>query len=447
MSARLRFLFAPTLLLVLLAAACSGSASGSTASTSTPITVGSPSPADGAASLATPGLTPGPFKLDPPGPDGQRIYDLDKALSVSIGPRPAGTAKEKEAADYIAGLLRSFGYDVHLQQFPIGEDIARTSDITVTSPQQQTVVSVPLANSGAGNASGRLVDGGLGRPEDIPADAKGAIVLIQRGDLTFQQKVENATNAGAIGVIIYNNEGSTFYGTLSSASSIPALSTSQEDGKALQKLLDAGDVTVDMSLGTLSDASSYNVIATPPGKDCQTISSGHYDSVQIAPGASDNGSGAATVIEMAAVIADRGEMGNNCFILWGAEELGLVGSQAYVSSMTPQQKSDLKAMLNFDMVGVGENGWQVIGSADLQREAIAAAAKAGIDAVPAELPPNASSDHASFIQAGMQAVLIHRSEDPLLHTPQDVIDRVQPDLLEQAARMGLALLQALNGSA
>jgi aminopeptidase YwaD len=145
-------------------------------------------------------------------------------------------------------------------------------------------------------------------------------------------------------------------------------------------------------------------------------------------------------------MADRGEMRSNCFILWGAEELGLVGSQAYVSSLTQEQRSHLQAMLNFDMVGVGDTGWMVIGESSLQAEAIRAAGDIGIEAQAGQLPPNASSDHASFINAGIPAVMFHRLEDPLLHTPQDVIDRVQPDLLEQAARMGIALLEALNAN-
>ena len=47
-----------------------------------------------------------------------------------------------------------------------------------------------------------------------------------------------------------------------------------------------------------------------------------------APGASDNATGTATILEIAGILADRGEMGSNCFVLFGAEELGLLGSQA-----------------------------------------------------------------------------------------------------------------------
>lgn len=48
---------------------------------------------------------------------------------------------------------------------------------------------------------------GLGSPEDFAAtDVKGKIAVVQRGSLSFEEKVENAANAGAVGCIVVNNE-------------------------------------------------------------------------------------------------------------------------------------------------------------------------------------------------------------------------------------------------
>ena len=102
-------------------------------------------------------------------------------------------------------------------------------------------------------------------------------------------------------------------------------------------------------------------------------------------------------------------------------------------------------MLNLDMVGVGDKAWWLIGDPALQQRMVGIAKDLGIDdAVPAELIRGLSSDHASFINAGIPALMFHRWEDPLLHTPQDVSDRVVPAYLEQAARMGIALLESLD---
>jgi len=140
---------------------------------------------------------------------------------------------------------------------------------------------------------------------------------------------------------------------------------------------------------------------------------------------------------------ERGGAGNNCFVLFGAEELGLLGSRYFVSALGQEEKDRIKAMLNFDMVGVGDDTWWLIGTPDLQQRMAPLAANLGIDAESSTLRGTAS-DHASFLDAGIPALMFHRWQDPLLHTPQDVSDRVRPELLEQAARMGLALLEVLS---
>lgn len=77
---------------------------------------------------------------------------------------------------------------------------------------------------------------GRGTKSDVAAvDLKGAIALIERGDILFDEKVANAAAAGAIGALIFNNEPGTFRATLSSAGAIPALSLSRETGLALKE--------------------------------------------------------------------------------------------------------------------------------------------------------------------------------------------------------------------
>ena len=334
-----------------------------------------------------------------------------------------------------------------LQAFPIGEEIARQSSLTLDGDDPQTIPTLPFANSGTATAKGRLVYADAGQPEDFPADTKGAIALIRRdGVVFFRDKVANAIAAGAAGVIIYNNEQGILYGNLDTAVSVPVVGISMAKGQELADLVKQGPVTVEMSVGGLSDATSYNVIAQPPGVDqCETITGGHYDSVAAGPGASDNATGTATVLEIAALMAHNGEMGANCFVLFGGEELGLLGSKYYVSQLTQDEKDHIKAMLNLDMVGVGDKAWWLIGTPDLQQQMLGLTGDLGIDdAVPSELIRGLSSDHASFIDAGIPALMFHRWEDPLLHTPQDVSDRVVPRYLEEAARMGVAFLESID---
>jgi aminopeptidase YwaD len=313
----------------------------------------------------------------------------------------------------------------------------------VLSPNQRTVVSLPLSNSPTATIRGRLVAAGIGRPADFPAGTQGAIALIERGELLFAEKVSNAASAGALGVVIYNNEEGIFFGSADSVS-LPTITISRTEGQNLATALAGAEVQVELGVGALSSSVSRNVVASAPGAECETITGGHYDSVPQAPGASDNASGTATILEIATILAGRNEIGSNCFVLFGAEELGLLGSKHYVSTLDEAARDRIKAMLNFDMVGVGEDAWWLIGTASLQQRAAGLADGLGIETRPSSLS-GTSSDHASFLAAGIPSVMFHRWQDPLLHTPQDVSNRVKPEYLEDAARMGLALLEALDG--
>ena len=374
-------------------------------------------------------------------PTASASWDTSGTCQDEIGPRPAGTPKELQTVDYIAGQLQSFGYDVSIQEFAVGSEAGRESTVNVTAPSPRTVTSLPFSQSGAGKAAGTIVPSGLGTTSEFPPAVAGNIALVQRGELLFQQKVANAVAAGAKGVIIYNNVAGSYLGSLSQPVAIPVVSISQADGEALAVESAGGRVSAEIAVGLVGNATGRNVIARPPGKECETITGGHFDSVPQAPGASDNATGTATTLEIAAIVASTGQMSSNCFVLFGAEENGLIGSRFYVNSLTPEQKNRLKAVINLDMVGVGDSFWGIIGSANLQSQTITVAASLGIEVQRYALA-GASSDHASFINAGVPAVMIHRLNDGLLHTPQDVSSRVRPDLLEQAAKLGLGLIQS-----
>ncbi len=83
--------------------------------------------------------------------------------------------------------------------------------------------------SALGSASGALVNGGLC---DATGAWSGKVVLCQRGDISFLDKVMNVQNSGGTAAIIYNNEPGNFLGTLGdgASSTIIGLSLSQEDG-------------------------------------------------------------------------------------------------------------------------------------------------------------------------------------------------------------------------
>jgi aminopeptidase S len=129
----------------------------------------------------------------------------------------------------------------------------------------------------------------------------------------------------------------------------------------VKNLLDqAGFVTQQQSF-TYNGATGYNLIADWPGGDTSdTLMIGaHLDSVTAGPGINDNGSGSAANLEVALAVARTGFQPERHlrFGWWGAEELGLRGSTAYVNSLSAAQRAAIGGYLNFDMVGSPNPGY------------------------------------------------------------------------------------------
>src|SRR5438552_2625001 len=315
--------------------------------------------------------------------------------------------------------------------------------LDLLSPPQRAVDAAALGGSTSGTIEGGLVGAGRGFPQEFPSGTTGSVVLIERGDITFSEKVANATAAGAAGVIIYNNDSGSFTGQLTAGSRIPAAAISREDGQALLDLIKAGTTTVRLTVETRTDTNqSQNVVAKPPGKQCRLVVGGHYDSVPAGPGANDNASGTATAIEMARAMAADGVFDPVCFVLFGSEELGLLGSAAYLRSLSPDDTAALKAMLNFDMLAVGD-AWPFGGS---QSVVSVAAQEADRLSIPHSVDTRfgtGGSDHASFISDGIPAMIFNCFCDPNYHSAGDRFEFVSEARLAQAGALGMATAQAL----
>lgn len=289
---------------------------------------------------------------------------------------------------------------------------------------------------------GTLIEAGIGRPEDFPPEGmQGAIALIERGDLTFARKAENAASAGAGGVIIYNNEEGPLVGDAEGVT-VPLVGISRGDGETAKRQLASGAVRASVEIAE-PRGTAYNVVARPQGVTaCRTVSGGHFDSVLVTTGADDNASGAAAVIELARVAAANKLSGANCFVLFGAEEFGLFGSAAFVERLADDEVNGMRAMLNLDVVGT-EAALTLIGDEDMIELARIEAQEAGVAATAGEVPAGAGSDHFSFQEAGIPVVFFYR-HDPLIHSQQDAIGRILPDALEDTIRVAYGVLESLN---
>ncbi len=223
------------------------------------------------------------------------------------------------------------------------------------------------------------------------------------------------------------------------------VSIDDTEGQRLLQNAGSRPITVELKVDAIIvEGHSQNVIAVLPGLDQRSIVLGaHYDSVPQGPGANDNASGVGTVMELARVLASDPPSLTVKVALFGAEEIGLVGSRRYVESLDAEEKDRIMAMLNFDMVGVGDAP-SVGGSSDLTDMAIDAAVEGGLQLAPMTGQAASGSDHDSFISAGVPALFFHRLDDLRYHTPEDTAEFVVPSHMTRAGELALDIIDRLD---
>jgi aminopeptidase YwaD len=413
---------------VVLLVGCSGDAS-ATAARPTPSTTTAPTEAGtsvpGAPSVSptsspTPVATATAEHQGMDTPDVARVLTHIDYLASTIGSRPAGSAQEREAAQYIAGVLTDAGYDVHLEEFQFDATI---DDSEVGLPGATPMEAIAMQPGPTLEATGLSVFGGLGSAEDLAGLAvAGRVVIYDRGTVTFRDKVVAAEAAGAVGVIVINERAGLFRGSLGDyRTSIPVVGVGGEDRDALLAAVGTS-VTVTAIAGSQSQ-NSQNVVASVDGGECEGYLGAHYDSVPQGPGANDNASGIAVVMELARVNKRDGL----CVIAFGAEELGLFGSRDYVAH---HLAGGATFMLNVDMAG-RLDGPIIVGDSTLTSTILEAIADAGVSSSfrRGTFPPFASSDHVSFQAVGLPSVTFNSGDDIAIHTPEDDLDRIDEGAL------------------
>lgn len=377
---------------------------------------------------------------------GDRALTHVRYLSEAIGSRPASSRNEAKAVAYVAEQFRSAKLDVARPSFKYETYKEIAVELDVIRPAAGSITATSLVFSGAGEVTAELIDVGEGKSEDFSGRAvSGKVALIRRGVISFTEKVNNAANAGALAAVIYNNVEGELRGRLQEPSRIPAIAVSSQDGLALLDLLRNETVEVKLMVDAQSGThESRNVVGVRrSGSSKIVIVGGHYDSVDAGPGANDNASGVGTVIELArSTSSGRAYPFELRFIAFGAEELGLIGSQRYVDSLSSEERERIEAVINLDMVGVGDD-LRLGGSPDLIREAKDVANGLGIEARDIERRFANASDHTSFIEAGIPALMLSWQDDPRYHTKDDRAEYVSSERLAETGQIVIGMLDRI----
>jgi hypothetical protein len=311
----------------------------------------------------------------------QAIADANPSPADGHPSRNSGEPGYKASADYVAQVMKDAGYNVTIQQYTFTYyAYTGVPAFSQTAPTSQGFVLNTDWGPGqsTGSVTGGIVQpvGGIVLPptptssstsgcsaSDFSGFTAGRVALIQRGGCNFGVKAQNAQAAGASGVIIFNegNPGRTglLIGGLSDAAgnpvipAIPVAFTTFAVGQSLyNQAQQSPPPAVSLSIPAIvkPNTPDYNVIAESKGGSSNhvVVVDAHLDAIYGA-GMLDNASGSATILDVAQQMKNVNPLNKLRFIWFGGEELGLLGSTAYINSLSATDKSHIGYDLDADV--------------------------------------------------------------------------------------------------
>jgi hypothetical protein len=231
----------------------------------------------------------------------------------------------------------------------------------------------------------------------------------------------------------------------------------------------------DFTYGKEVERTTHNIIAVLPGKDKQLrneyiVIGSHYDhlglggkdsgsrrpdTLGVHPGADDNASGDAVVLELAKYFKKARSPRSIIFAFFGAEEQGLIGSKQFLEWMKqednqrknlPYNLKGIVAMVNLDMVGrMRDHAMSVSGTGTSSEfktmaEQVAEQTNLNISCTPDGYGP---SDHASFVAADIPVLFLTTGGHMEYHTPDDVPSTLNYDGMQQTLDFSKELITRL----
>ncbi|PFP24774.1 aminopeptidase [Bacillus sp. AFS073361] len=376
----------------------------------------------------------------------ENMYNTIKYLSAV--PREAGTEGEVRGVEYIESQFKSLGLETKRIPFPIydyktNHEAAKINDTEIAAHA--------FSGSYSGTITAELFDAGKALPGTVSDEVKGKIALVERGENTFVDKIQNVLDKGAVGVLMYNSTGtSNVFGQAAEGQNIPAVGITRAQGLDLVKKLNNGEkvsATLDVDIQKIEKTSYVVEAKLKPKKNKDTgqiVTIGsHHDSVPNGPGANDDASGVSAVLELARIFVNTPIDTEVRFLTFGSEERGMVGSSFYVSQLPQSDIDRMVAHFQMDMIGGAEAGedhplgglimYTIDGKKNLVTD-LGASSTSRLYDVAIPYGQLGRSDHQPFHDVGIpSALFIHSPVEPQYHKPTDTIEHISKEKLQQAA--------------
>jgi carboxypeptidase Q len=390
-------------------------------------------------------------------------------LSDDVGARVTGSPEERKAEDWGVAKMKSIGLEnVHAEKYQIWRGWTRgTAEAELLSPMRHKLHVDAMGWTGstpAGGVEGEIVSVNL---FDIDNEIKnvarlrGKIALmVMRGQpranftqlfLRFGDYLRAAGQAGVL-VVIGGQAGVKSAGTnlthtgilgFDADFALPVVSMTAEDQSQLERYLGRGmtprvrlNVQNSFTSGPVESANVVGEILGREKPDQIFVVGGHLDSWDLAQGATDNGSGTASVLGAADSIMRSGQRPRRTlrFVLFTGEEQGLDGSLAYVK----QHKNEMGNHLGNLVLDAGQGavtGFQMGGRDDLVKlfEPFARSLSS-IRSISVDDKVESGTDTLPFSIAGLPGInMLQETADYRLthHSAADALEAQKPDVLAQ----------------
>ena len=385
---------------------------------------------------------------------GKRAFDLLSRLSFE---RLGGSPEELKAADILVAELAEIGLSGVKEPFEIDSYKIQKAKLTITEPYQAEYIVTGYGLTGNTPETG--LEAELLYVQELTEvdlqNAAGKIVLINgRVSLESYTKLAKAKPAGMIVISgnVYDNIEDTDLQHFSirpgyfKYGKIPGVTIRAMDALDLLQR-EACRAKIELQQDEYK-ATSQNVVVDIPGTaypDELIVFTAHYDSVVFSAGSNDNGAGSVILMEMVRYFNEHKPARSLRFIWCGSEEIGLLGSFAYVKDHQ-DELDKIKLNVNVDVGGgyIGNNVTIVTAPADTMGVIDFICKEMG---VAMRLRHDVySSDSVPFAEYGIPGVNFCRFGAPI-HNRHDQLQYISADRLAELGEVTLEFSRrAVNAS-
>jgi hypothetical protein len=404
-------------------------------------------------------------------------YDILEGLTTEVGPRLAGTEQEARAREWAVRKLRSLGFsNVRVEEFDMPVWVRGEERGAIIAPYQQPLALTALGNSGATPAAGLEAEViGFQSMAELqaapPERVRGRIVFVTHrmtktqdgssygyfgtvrrlGPSVASQKGAAAIVIRSIGTDSHRMPHTGVQQWSPGVTPIPAAALSNPDADNLERILGRGRPVRMRLLLTprqIGIRKSGNVIAEVPGRDPKAgivLVGGHLDSWDLGTGAIDDGAGVAITAAAAKRVMDAGRPRRTIRVVWfGAEEVGILGGNDYAR----RHGTELHAAAAESDFGA-DRIWRVDFGLPPQASAVAdrvEAVLAPLGIARGSAPARGGPDLGPVVALGVPALTLQQDGTDyfdLHHTPDDTLDKVDPEKLRQNVAAYTAMINII----